>query len=174
MSRYLLSLLLIGIALAQAGCGDLSDVWGNPQDRAKQGLSDYDAKPFEIGPASDWAEDGLYLDYVNSHKVAIKTSYGMLVAILLINPETGSTVQYDRTANLFRDPQSNDTFTTDGLKWGGAEDRPSLPRCRIRHLGPLDDPDVGLVIDPGKLFRQEDQQWSKAASNHLFVDPDGE
>lgn len=167
MPRLLCLTLLL---LALPGCGDLSDVWGNPQDRAKMGLSDSDAEPFEIGPASDWAEEKLYLDYAKSHRVALKTDHGMLVAILLIGPETGADVHYDRLANLFRDSQSNETYTTDGVKWGGDENRPSLARCRIRHLGPIDDPDVNLLIDPGKLFRQEDQQWSKAASNHLFVD----
>jgi len=168
--RFVVSVTLLVSLFALPGCGDLSDVWGNPQDRAKKGLSDSETKPFEIGPASKWAEQGLYLDFVSSQKVALKSDHGMLVAILLINPKTGATVQHDRLANLFRDPQSGDNFTTDGLKWGGDEDRPSLARCRIRHLGPIEDPEVGLVVDPGKLFRQEDQQWSKAASNHLFVD----
>lgn len=152
------------------GCGELSDVWGNPQDRAKKGLSDSETEPFEIGPASDWAEPGLYLDYAKSHGVALRSDRGMLVALLLVGPETGAEVRYDRLANLFRDSQSDETFTIDGVKWGGDDDRPSLARCRIRHMGPLDDPDVGLIVDPGKLFRQEDQQWSKAASNHLFVE----
>lgn len=168
MRLLLAALLLIGLTTLP-GCGDLSDVWGNPQDRAKKGLSDTDTKPFEIGPASKWAEPGLYLDFANSHGVALVSDHGMLVALLLVGPETGAEVQYDRLANLFRDPQSDETFTVDGVKWGGAEDRPSLARCRIRHLGPIDDPDVGLEVDPGKLFRQEDGQWSKGASNHLFV-----
>ena len=158
------------LALASAGCGELGNVFGNPQDRAKHTLSDLDIQPFEIGPASDWAEQGLYLDYANSHQVALKSDHGMLVAILLISPVTGEAVQYDRLSNLFKDPQSGEMYTTDGVKWGGDEDRPSLARCRIRHLGPLDDPDVELVVDPSKLFRQEEQQWSKAASNHLFVE----
>ena len=161
--------LFLLFAFALPGCGDLSDVWGNPQDRAKKGLANENADPFEIGPASNWAQPKLYMDYASSNKVALKSDHGMLVAILLISPETGATVQYDRLTNLFRDPQSGDTFTTDGLKWGGSDDRPSLARCRIRHLGPIDDPNVKLAVDPGKLFRQEDQQWSKAASNHLFV-----
>lgn len=167
------SLFLMMLCLAALpGCGELDNVFGNPQDRAKHGLADGESEPFEIGPASKWAEPGLYMDYVSSNKVALKSDHGMLVAILLVSPETGATVQYDRLSNLFRDPQSDAKFTTDGLKWGGGEDRPSLPRCRIRHLGPLDDPDVGLVVDPSKLFRQEDQQWSKAASNHLFIESD--
>ena len=78
----------------------------------------------------------------------------MLVALLLVNPNTGQVVEYDRLSNLFRDPQSGELFTTDGVKWGDGADRPSLPRCRIRHLGPLDDPDVPLLVDPGRLFRQ--------------------
>lgn len=161
---------LLALLYALPGCGDLSEIWGNPQDRAKKGLADSDVEAFEIGPASKWAEPGLYMDYANSHGVALVSDHGMLVALLLVGPETGAEVRYDRTTNLFRDSQSSETFTRDGVKWGGADDRPSLARCRIRHLGPLDDPDVGLVVDPGKLFRQEDQQWSKAASNHLFVD----
>lgn len=170
--RLSLTPVVLCLFLALPGCGDLSDVLGNPQDRAKQGLSDSEAQPFEIGPASKWAEPGLYHDYVSSHNVAIKSDHGMLVAILLVSPTTGDVVHYDRLANLFRDPHSGETYTTDGLKWGGAADRPSLPRCRIRHLGPLDDPDVGLLVDPSKLYRQEDGQWSKAASIHLFVKAD--
>lgn len=169
MLRSSAALFALIFCTALPGCGDLSDVWGNPQDRAKNTLSESDSKPFEIGPASDWAEPRLYMDYAKTNKVALKSGNGMLVAILLVNPETGKTVQYDRLSNLFRDPQSGETFTTDGVKWGGDADRSSLPRCRVRHLGPLDDPHVGLEIDPGKLFRQEDQQWSKAASNHLFI-----
>lgn len=162
-------LCFITLLFGLTGCGDLSDVWGNPQDRAKHGLADSEIQPFEIGPASAWAQSGLYMDYANSHGIALVSDHGMLVALLLVGPETGAEIHYDRLANLFRDSQSGETFTIDGVKWGGNEDRPSLARCRIRHLGPLDDPDVGLVVDPGKLFRQEDQQWSKAASNHLFV-----
>lgn len=160
---------LFTLLLALPGCGELSDVFGNPQDRAKHTLSEIDIPPFEIGPASKWAEPGVYMDYVDDHRVALKSDHGMLVALLLIGPKTGAPVHYDRSANLFRDSQSDETFTTDGVKWGGDEDRPSLARCRIRHMGPIEDPDVGLVVDPGKLFRQEDGQWSKAASNHLFI-----
>lgn len=167
--RCLSIAVLMLLMLAPAGCGDLSDVWGNPQDRAKNALSEAQSKPFQIGPASKWAKPDLYLDYAKSHSVALKSDHGMLVAILLISPETGATVQYEPHSNLFRDPQSGALFTADGVKWGGKADRPSLARCRIRHLGPLDDPDVGLEIDPGKLFRQEDREWSKAASNHQFV-----
>ena len=169
MARSLPALSLLLFALALPGCDNLSDVWGSPQDRAKTDLATGDVKPFEIGPASQWRKPDLYMDFANSHQVALKSEHGMLVAILLIGPDTGATVQYDRTSNLFRDPRSGELYTTDGVKWGGDADRPSLARCRIRHLGPLDDPDVKLIVDPGKLFRQEQQQWSKAASNHLFV-----
>lgn len=164
-----LTLLLTMCLTLLPGCGELSDVWGNPQDRAKYDTGDVDIEPFEIGPASDWEAPGLYMDFASDHGVALKSGNGMLVAILLVSPDTGERVRYDRLSNLFRDPQTGNTFTTDGLKWGGPPDRMSLPRCRIRHLGPIDDPDVRLQVDPGKLFRQEKQQWSKAASNHLFV-----
>lgn len=168
-----MSCALMLCALASLpGCGDLSEVWGNPQDRAKHAVSDAEIQPFEIGPASDWQEPGLYMDYANSHHVALRSEHGMLVALLLFSPETGTPLTYDRLSNLFKDPQSGGMYTIDGIKWGGDEDRPSLPRCRIRHLGPLTDPDVPLLVDPGKLFRQEDQQWSKAASMHVFVQED--
>lgn len=163
-------LAVLCLLLALPGCGEMSDVWGNPQDRAKKGLADSNVDAFEIGPASNWAEPGLYMDYAKSHGVALRSEHGMLVALLLVGPQTGAEVRYDRLANLFRDSQSDETYTVDGVKWGGDDDRPSLARCRIRHMGPLDDPDVGLIVDPGKLFRQEDQEWSKAASNHLFID----
>jgi|GEM_PF-2534387 len=167
-----LPLMVVLCLCALPGCGNASDVWGTPQDRAKIGEEGPGLQSFEIGPASKWARPGLYLDYAASHKVALKSDYGMLVAILLVSPETGSTVRYDRTSNIFKDPQNGGMYTVDGVKWGGDADRTSLPRCRIRHLGPLDDPQVGLVVDPSKLFYQEQQQWSKAASNHLFVDSD--
>jgi hypothetical protein len=169
MPRLLLALGLLIPALALPGCGDLDSVFGSPQERAKHDIAAGDIDPFKIGPASKWREPDLYMDYAKSHKVALKSEHGMLVAILLIGPETGADIQYDRLSNQFKDPRSGELFTTDGVKWGGDADRPSLARCRIRHLGPLDDPDVELVVDPGKLFHQEKQQWSKAASNHLFV-----
>lgn len=167
MARY--ASLLLTALIALPGCDDPSSFLGNPQDRAKHTLSGSDLPPFEIGAASKWAKPGLYLNYADSHGVALKSDHGMLVALLLVGPETAAPVRYDRTANLFRDSQSGETFTADGVKWGGAEDRPSLARCRIRHMGPIENPDVGLAVDPGKLFRQEQGQWSKAASNHLFV-----
>ncbi|MFN3168040.1 MAG: hypothetical protein ACE37H_13350 [Phycisphaeraceae bacterium] len=169
MARLLYTLALLTPAVVLPGCDNLDSVFGSPQERAKHDIAAGDIDPFEIGPASKWQAPGLYMDYAKSHKVALKSEHGMLVAILLVGPETGAEVRYDRLAGLFRDTQSDETFTTDGVKWGGGDDRPSLARCRIRHLGPLDDPDVELVVDPGKLFRQEKQQWSKAASNHLFV-----
>ena len=172
MARLHTAVLILLTALTLPGCDNLDSVFGTPQDRAKKDLQAADVQSFEIGPASKWQKQGLYLDYANSHRVALKSEHSMLVAILLIGPETGADIQYDRTSNLFRDPRSGELYTTDGVKWGGGDDRPSLARCRIRHLGPLDDPNVGLVVDPSKLFRQEDQQWSKAASNHLFVEPD--
>lgn len=152
------------------GCGELANVWGNPQDRALAKANDINVEPFEIGPASKWQEPGLYLDFASSNKVALVSDHGMLVALLLVNPDTGNTVQYDRLSNLFKDPQDGSMYTRDGLIWGDSEGEFSLPRCRVRHLGSLEDPDVELQIDPSKRFYHEEQQWSKAASNHLYIE----
>lgn len=163
--------LLIGLGYAARDGGIM--FWGDPQQRAHSKDPGLGRSPFEIGPASKWEEPGLYLDYERSHQVALVSRNNMLVAVLLVNPDTGAAVVYDRTANLFKDPRDGSTYTTDGLLWGESEGNFSLERCRIRHLGPLDDPDVELVVDPNKRFAFERQEWSKAASNHLYVDGDG-
>ncbi|MEM6955823.1 MAG: hypothetical protein AAF645_09040 [Myxococcota bacterium] len=157
------------ICLLLTGCGDPDGILGNPLDRAKYETGSDGLASFEIGPASNWAEPGLYLDYVDSHNIALKSGNGMLVALLLVCPDTGNDVYYDSVTGLFREKQSDLTYTDDGVKWGGADDRASLPRCRIRHLGPAENPDVRLMVDPGKLYRQEEQQWSKSASFHIFI-----
>ena len=151
-----------------AGCGDTT-LWGDPQKRAMTQDSDVDIPPFEIGPASRWKTPGMYMDYTTTHNVVLISKHNMLVALLMINPDTGATVTYDSTANLFRDPQDNSVYTTDGLLWGESDSQFSLERCRIRHLGPLNDPDVPLMVDPGVRFSHERREWSKAASNHLFL-----
>lgn len=171
-ARRVLGVVLAGCTLL-SGCEDQGRVLGDPQDRARHTLSEYDYASFEIGPASRWRKPGVYLDYAESHKVGLKSDYGMLVALLLIHPENGRSLVYDRHTDQFREPQSNDRFTSDGIAWGGSDTRPSLARCRIRHRGPIRDPNVKLVVDPGKLYRQERQQWSKAMSNHQFVKPAG-
>ena len=180
MMRYaLIFALFFGVASAAIGLAFATRdggvmFWGDPQPRVQSKLPSLGRTPFEIGPASDWQEPGLYFDYQRSHQVALVSRHNMLVAILLINPDTGKAVTYDRTANLFRDPQDGSTYTTDGQLWGESEGEFSLERCRIRHMGPLDDPDVELVVDPNKRFAFERQEWSTAASNHLYVDEDGE
>lgn len=171
MRRFAYTLLIPCLLLPLPGCDDVV-FWGDHQTRAMAKTSGVNIEPFEIGPASKWEKEGLYLDFVNREKVALVSRHGMLVALYLVNPDTGNTVRYDRTANLFRDPQDNSVYTTDGLKWGDSEGESSLERCRIRHLGPLADPDVGLAVDPGSRFSHERQEWSKAASNHLFIEED--
>jgi len=156
--------LLLGLA---TGCGDLK-LWGDPEARAKEVDSEASIPPFRIGPATDWEEEKLYLDYADSHKVALVSRHDMLVALLLINPDTGNTVRYDPTSGLFRDPQDGSMFTSNGLVWGSSNSKNSLRRCRIRHMGSLDDPEVVLMVDPAKLFSYERGEWSKAASNHLY------
>ena len=60
--RFLSHLAVLCLLLTTLpGCGDLDNVLGNPQDRAKHAIGDDAAEPFEIGPASEWAQPGLYL-----------------------------------------------------------------------------------------------------------------
>ncbi|MFI4859545.1 MAG: hypothetical protein ACIAXF_02565 [Phycisphaerales bacterium JB063] len=167
MMRTPLALTLL-LALGTLTSCDNVVLWGDHQTRAMAKTPGFDLDPFKIGPASDWQEEKLYLDFVNSQDVALLSRHGMLVAIYLVNPDTGNTVIYDRTANLFRDPQDNSTYSIDGLIWGDSEGQYSLERCRIHHLGPLDDPHVELMVDRAKRFAYERQEWSKAASNHLY------
>ncbi|MEM9416305.1 MAG: hypothetical protein AAGA29_12635 [Planctomycetota bacterium] len=171
MRRLAYTLLMPGLLVPLSGCDDMV-LWGDHQTRAMAKTPGVDLEPFEIGPASDWEEEGLYLDFAQSDDVALLSRHGMLVALYLVNPDTGRTVTYDRTANLFRDPQDNSIYSIDGLLWGDSEGEFSLERCRVRHLGPIDDPDVRLMIDPSKRFAFERQEWSKAASNHLYLDVD--
>ncbi|MEM1353861.1 MAG: hypothetical protein AAGC44_01705 [Planctomycetota bacterium] len=168
--RQLASAALCAALVGLCGCGDLENVFGNPQDRALAKADGIKVQPFNIGPASRWQEPGLYLDFADTHDVALVSDHGMLVALLLINPDTGSRVRYDPISNLFKDPHDGSMYSRDGLLWGDSEGEFSLPRCRVRHLGSLDDPHVELQIDPGKRFYFEEKQWSKAASNHLFVE----
>ncbi|XAL98256.1 hypothetical protein OT109_11665 [Phycisphaeraceae bacterium D3-23] len=167
MMRTVFALLLLPCSAVLVSCDNVV-LWGDHQTRAMAKTPGIDLEPFEIGPASDWEEEKLYLDYAASENVALLSRHGMLVALYLVNPDTGQTVTYDRTANLFRDPQDNSVYSIDGLLWGDSEGAFSLERCRIRHMGPIDDPDVGLVVDPSKRFAFERQEWSKAASNHLY------
>lgn len=173
MRRLATTLLIPALLVPLSGC-DGNAIWGDPQKRALSKVPGRDLDPFEIGPASDWREEKLYLDYAESENVALLSRHGMLVALYLVNPDTGATVQYDRTANLFRDPQDNSVYSIDGLLWGDSEGQYSLERCRVRHLGPLNDPHVELAIDPASRFAFERQEWSKAASNHLYELGDGE
>ena len=168
-SRWLLAAALGAAAVGLCGCDDLAKVFGNPQDRALAKADGIQVDPFNIGPASKWQEPGLYLDYADTHDVALVSDHGMLVALLLINPDTGNRVRYDRLSNLFKDPRDGSMYSRDGLLWGDSAGQYSLPRCRIRHLGSLDDPDVEIQVDPGKRFYFEEKQWSKAASNHLYI-----
>ena len=52
MARLLLLTLILLLALP--GCGDLSEILGNPQDRAKKGLADSNVDAPMLGPRG-WA-----------------------------------------------------------------------------------------------------------------------
>lgn len=172
IARRLAAATLCAGLIGLCGCGKLESFFGNPQDRALAKADGVKTEPFNIGPASKWQKPGLYLDYADTHQVALVSDHGMLVALLLINPDTGNTVRYDRLSNLFKDSQDGSMYSRDGLLWGDSDGKFSLPRCRVRHLGSLNDPHVELQIDPGKRFYFEEKQWSKAASNHLYIQPE--
>ena len=171
MKRVVFSLLLVSCFGTLLSCDGVV-LWGDHQTRALAKTDGEQIEPFEIGPANKWQREGLYLDFANKHDVALISRHGMLVALYLVNPDTGRVVSYDRAAELFRDPQDNSVYTIDGLLWGDSPGESSLERCRIRHLGPLYDVDVRIAVDPASRFSFERQEWSKAASNHLYLEED--
>ncbi len=124
-------------------------------------------RAFTIGRIDDYQRPGVDETYARSHGVYLVSNHGMLVALAAqcTNPDHGSTaVRFDVVAGIYRCPRCGAKYTRDGLNIGHSQtDRP-LERCRLRNSGPIFDPQTRLRVDPGKRFRQEDNQWSMHTS----------
>lgn len=151
------ALLLLGLI----GCGE-------PQAAVASAQSpDISEGSFDIGVPDKYRKKRVYTQFANSHGVYLVADHGMLVALAAecTSDQHGpAKVRYETEVGVFRCVVCSAKFTRDGLNRGKTQtDRP-LERCRIRSSGKIYDRDSTLVVDPGKRFRQEDQEWSKHTS----------
>ncbi|MEM1212089.1 MAG: hypothetical protein AAGI68_07305 [Planctomycetota bacterium] len=157
--------LLVGSCLfAISGC---DQIMGNPHERATQ-RDRSRLQPFRIGPAITWVEPGVSDAFLREHNVFLVTNNEMLVALSAKSTEADINVRWDPVAGLFECPVSGALYSRDGLPWASSPATRALERCRVATLGPSDDPEVELLVDPSRRFRFEDNQWSRVMSNHLL------
>ena len=154
-------LLAAAMTVGAGGCGEpAAAVAESMQSRVVSGS-------FDVGKIDPYRRNGVYTRYGESHGVYLVSAHEMLVAIAAqcTNPaHRPSAVRYDEVAAVFRCGVCGEKFTRDGLHIGPDDVVPSLRRCRIRSSGQIYDPDTTLIVDPGKQFAQEDQEWSKHTS----------
>ena len=136
---------------------------------SKGGSGRRNTASFEIGPASKWQEPGLYMDYAKSHDVALKTSHGMLVAILLVSPTTGwgatpfsgAAPEAIATSALHTPAWNSTGFPALSVPMGFDEDQ--LP-LGLQLIGrPMAD---GLVLAAGHGYQQLTGWHLEVAPNH--------
>jgi hypothetical protein len=154
-------LLAAALLLAPAGCGEPeAAVAAAYSSRVVDGS-------FDIGTPDRYASPRVYRQFSRSHGVYLVSDHGMLVALAAecTNPDhRPSLVRFDDGAGIFRCGTCGARYTRDGLKIGTSQTQRSLGRCRIRPSGQIYDPQTTILIDPGKRFYQEDQEWSKQTS----------
>ncbi|MEM7626693.1 MAG: hypothetical protein AAF333_13950 [Planctomycetota bacterium] len=151
------ALLLLGLV----GCGE-------PQSAVASAHAPRISKSsFDIGVPDKYRRKRVYTQFADSHGVYLVSNHGMLVALAAECTNDGhrpARVRYQPEVGIYRCAVCGAKFTRDGLNRGKSQtDRP-LERCRIRHSGKIYDRDTTLIVDPGKRFRQEDQEWSKHTS----------
>ena len=122
---------------------------------------------FDIGKPDQYRRNRVYTQYADSHGVYLVSGHKMLVALAAQctnDDHRPAMVRYETEVGIYRCTICSAKYTRDGLNRGTSQtDRP-LERCRIRHSGKIYDRDTTLIVDPGKRFRQEDQEWSKHTS----------
>lgn len=156
---------VLATALLLPGC---DGAWsGTPNERAAS-RDRGRLSPFRIGPASAWATPGVSDAFLQSHRVYLVTNNGMIVALDAQSTEAGAMVRWDALSGLFRCPVTGAMWSMDGLAWADSPASRAMERCRLISLGPAEDPEVELVVDPQFRFRFEDNQWSRVMSNHLL------
>ncbi|MEM8739599.1 MAG: hypothetical protein AAGG38_14145 [Planctomycetota bacterium] len=150
---------LLGATLG--GCGDpRTAVAATHQPQTARGS-------FDIGGPEQYQTNRVYTQYAKSHGVYLVSGHRMLVALAAecTNDEhRPSLVRWQPQVGVFRCPTCGAKFTRDGLNRGTSQASRAMERCRIRHSGKIYDRDTTLIVDPGKRFRQEDQEWSKHTS----------
>jgi hypothetical protein len=128
-------------------------------------------KIFDVGLPSQFRLKRVYKKYAVSHGVYLVSNHGMLVALAAEctnDDHAPSVVRFDDVSGIYRCPACGAKYTRDGLNIGDSKTTRPLERCRIRHTGPIYDPDTTIMIDPGKRFRQEENEWSKHTSYFLL------
>lgn len=157
----LFAALLGSFCLLSIGCGEPQSASGATHKPKVSSGS------FDIGVPDKYRRPRVYSNFANSHGVYLVTGHGMIVALAAecTNDDHGpSLVRFDNVAGIYRCPTCSAKYTRDGLHIGTSQTDLSLTRCRIRPSGKIYDRDTTLVVDPGKRFAQEDQQWSKHTS----------
>ena len=133
-------------------------------------------RSFTIGTIREYQRPGVDGTYARSHGVYLVSNHGMLVALAAecTNPDHSPTaVRYDDVAGIYRCTRCGAKYTRNGLNIGESMTTRPLERCRLRNSGPIYDPQTHLMVDPGKRFRQEDNQWSQHTSYFPLDEVDG-
>ncbi|MEM6458429.1 MAG: hypothetical protein AAF710_03450 [Planctomycetota bacterium] len=156
-------------ALALPGCGEPDAASAAGATLASRTVS----HSFDIGVPRKYRVNRVYTEFAKSHGVYLVSGHGMLVALAAECTSTKhdtTLVRWEPEVGVFRCPKCGARYTRDGLNIGDRQTRRPLERCRIRQSGKIFDRDTTLVVDPGKRFRQERQQWSKHTSFFPLVE----
>ncbi len=152
---------MLVIATGLPGCGEpASAVAAGMQSRVT-------SKSLDIGQPSQYERPRVYSTFGESHGVYLVSGHDMLVALAAECTNTAhrpAAVRFDSVSGIYRCSVCGAKYTRDGLHIGTSQTDRSLERCRIRSSGQIYDPDTTLIVDPGKRFAQEDQEWSKHTS----------
>jgi Rieske Fe-S protein len=144
LSRRQFVVLAAGCAAACA-CGVAT-----AQDATQQGAG----KKVDIGPASDFPQDGIYDQYIKKGGVIVYRETGQIYASTAICPHRGATMTVK--GDTVYCPRHGSTFSPAGtVVKGPAED--SLVRYAIS----VDDK-KHLIVDTSKSFKEK--QWDDPAS----------
>lgn len=153
-------LLIPGLAFTP-GCGDpKAAVAGTHRSNVAGGS-------FDVGKPDRFRRNRVYTTYADSHGVYLVSGHGMLVALAAectSDKHSASEVRWEPVVGVFRCPTCSAKYTRDGLNRGKSQSQRALERCRVRPSGKIYDRDTTLIVDPGKRFVQEDQEWSKHTS----------
>ncbi|MEM9914788.1 MAG: hypothetical protein AAF911_07500 [Planctomycetota bacterium] len=158
---FLKALAVTPLATLPTGCGE-------PQSAvAATHRSNVTSGSFDIGLPQKYQRNGVYTQFAKSHGVYLVSGHRMLVALAAEctnERHSPSVVRWEPEVGIFRCPTCGAKFTRDGLNRGTSQAERPLERCRIRASGKIYDRNTTLVVDPGKRFRQEEQEWSKHTS----------